>query len=102
MRRMRSPGPNGAVADAEGDGITATTTDVPADATGDDADTAALLADTTDPEGIAAGGGHNAPEWEATGAADANLVETGADALAGDVPPAADESRLGVHPDAAE
>lgn len=52
-------------------------------------------------EGIAAGG-DDAPDVDATGAASANLVETGQDAMAGDVPPAADESRLGVHPDATE
>jgi len=53
------------------------------------------------PEGIAAGGGHDAPDWEATGEAGSNLVETGNDAFAGEIPPAADESRIGVHPDAA-
>ena len=55
-----------------------------------------------DPEGIAAEGGHDAPDDLATGDADANLVATAADAMGGDIPPAADESRLGVHPDAAE
>jgi small subunit ribosomal protein S2 len=45
---------------------------------------------------------HNAPAIDAAGDADANLVQTGADAMAGQIPPAADESRLGVHPDAAE
>jgi small subunit ribosomal protein S2 len=44
----------------------------------------------------------NAPAIDADGAADANLVQTAGDALAGEVPPAADESRIGVHPDAAE
>jgi small subunit ribosomal protein S2 len=82
---------NGAVADL--------TVDATAD---DDEEVAELLADPTDPEGIAVGGGHDAPEWEADGAASANLVETGQDALAGQVPPAADESRLGIHPDAAD
>jgi small subunit ribosomal protein S2 len=95
-------GQNGAVADDEAEGITATAMDVAVEPASEDSEVAALQADTTDPEGLAAGGGHDAPEWEATGTADANLVETGADAFAGDVPPAADESRLGVHPDAAE
>jgi small subunit ribosomal protein S2 len=53
-------------------------------------------------EGPAAHGGHDAPEWLATGDADANLVETGLDAMRGDVPPAAGESRIGVHPEAVE
>jgi len=83
-----------------GNGATADAADA-ATANQDD-DVAELLADPTDPEGIAVGGGHDAPEWEADGTASANLVETGQDALAGQVPPAADESRLGVHPDAAD
>lgn len=91
---------NGAMADAAVPEAGADT--APTDTVGDEADLAEKQADTTDPEGIAAGGGHDAPEWEATGSASANLVETGQDALAGELPPAADESRLGVHPDAAE
>jgi small subunit ribosomal protein S2 len=58
--------------------------------------------DTTDPMGIGVGGAQDAPEWEATGVASSNLVETGQDAVKGQIPPAADESRPGVHPDAAE
>jgi small subunit ribosomal protein S2 len=58
--------------------------------------------DQTDVEGGAAGGGHDAPADLATGDASANLGDTGEDAVAGEIPPAADESRLGVHPDAAE
>ncbi len=60
------------------------------------------VAETDDAEGVAAGGGHDAPPDLATGAADANLVATGEDAMGGSIPPAADESRLGIHPDAAE
>jgi small subunit ribosomal protein S2 len=67
-----------------------------------EAQVGAPYADQTDVEGAAAGGGHDAPADLATGDADANLVDTGQDAMAGDIPPAADESRLGVHPDAAE
>jgi small subunit ribosomal protein S2 len=67
-----------------------------------EAQVGAPYADQTDVEGAAAGGGHDAPAGLATGDADANLVDTGQDAMAGDIPPAADESRLGVHPDAAE
>jgi small subunit ribosomal protein S2 len=94
---------NGAVADvANGSSPEASTDTAPADAAEDESDVAEKLADTTDPEGIAVGGGHDAPEWEATGKASANLVETGQDALAGQVPPAVDESRIGVHPDAVE
>ena len=53
-------------------------------------------------DGAAAGGGHDAPQWEATGDASANLVETGEDATGGEIPPAAEESRIGIHPDAGE
>jgi hypothetical protein len=53
-------------------------------------------------EGAAADGGQDAPEIEADPPASANLVATASDALAGDVPPAADESRIGLDPDASE
>jgi small subunit ribosomal protein S2 len=44
----------------------------------------------------------NAPEIDADGDASANLVQTAADAFGGDIPPAADESRIGVDPHASE
>ena len=53
-------------------------------------------------EGAAADGAQDAPEIDANPPASANLVATAADALAGEVPPAADESRIGLHPDASE
>ncbi|HCF99885.1 MAG TPA: hypothetical protein DEV93_05010, partial [Chloroflexi bacterium] len=55
-----------------------------------------------DPMGASGENGHDAPEIESEGAADANLVQAAEDAPAGDVPPVAEESRVGVHPDAAE
>ena len=67
---------------------------------GDDAVTQELTEEAV--EGPAAHGGHDAPEWMADEPADANLVATAQDAMAGDIPPAADESRIGIHPDAAE
>jgi hypothetical protein len=55
-----------------------------------------------DAMGASGENGHDAPEIESEGAADANLVQAAEDAPAGDVPPVAEESRVGVHPDAAE
>ncbi len=55
-----------------------------------------------DPMGASGENGHDAPEIESEGAPDANLVQAAEDAPAGDVPPVAEESRVGVHPDAAE
>jgi small subunit ribosomal protein S2 len=55
-----------------------------------------------DAKGEAGDTGQDAPEIDAAGDASANLVQTGDDALAGELAPEADESRIGVHPDAAE
>jgi small subunit ribosomal protein S2 len=94
--------PNGAV-DASDVDLPAASVDIAPDETATtESEVADQVADSTDPEGIAAGGRQDAPEWEATGEARANLVETGQDAFAGQLTPEADEARLGVHPDAAE
>jgi small subunit ribosomal protein S2 len=93
---------NGAVDGSDADLPAASTDTAPTETGTAEPDVAEQPTDTTDPEGTAIGGEQNAPDWEATGTASANLVETGQDALTGQVPPEADESRLGVHPDAAE
>ncbi len=92
---------NGAVADEDED-IFATTTETPVEAASDEAGIDELRADPTDVEEIAVGGGHNAPELEAAGAAEADPVEAEVDAPAGEIVPAEDESRPAVHSDAAE
>jgi small subunit ribosomal protein S2 len=87
-----------AIASTGADGAEAAEEPVPVNPEG--ATTQAELVE--DALGAAANGGHDAPDWEVTGEAGANLVQTGADATAGELPPAAAESRIGVHPDAAE
>jgi small subunit ribosomal protein S2 len=101
--------PEGYDASLDGDGVAEIEideTDVPEV----DAEAAAQVTDEgpdpvvnpEDAKGAAGDTGQNAPEIDADGDASANLVQTGQDAFGGDIPPAADESRIGVDPHANE
>ncbi len=76
-------------------------------ATADAAGVAAIdpvdsVVNPADAEGELARNAHAAAPDSAEGDASANLIETAPDAESGSLAPAADESRLGIHPDAAE